>query len=94
MLTWLELSWEFDRPFCRADASEIELMVLKILVSSTNVAILQLSQRRKDDSHTKGIVMDRRLTHVALLMLLEAATTLLQKQSFVDIDWSNINQTI
>ena len=33
-LTLLDLSWKFDRSFCRDNASEIELMVLKILVSS------------------------------------------------------------
>ena len=38
--------------------------------------------------------MDRGWTPVALLMLLEAASTLLQERSFVDIDWSDMNRTI
>ena len=50
-LILLELSWKFDRSFCRADASEIELMVtclkpdiiysdgnFDILVEATNLA--------------------------------------------------------
>ena len=41
-LTLLELSWKFDRSLCRDNASDFELMVLKILVSSANVAILEL----------------------------------------------------
>lgn len=41
-LMLLKHFWKFDRSFCRADASDMELMVLKILVSSANVAILEL----------------------------------------------------
>ena len=38
--------------------------------------------------------MDRGWTPAALLMLVEAASTLLQERSFVDIGWSDMNRTI
>jgi hypothetical protein len=38
----VEPSSNFDRSLCRAAASEMELMVLKILVSLANVAIFEL----------------------------------------------------
>ena len=37
----VEFFSKFVRSFCRADASELELMVLKVLVASANVAILE-----------------------------------------------------
>ncbi|CAB3986323.1 Hypothetical predicted protein, partial [Paramuricea clavata] len=38
-----------------ADASEIELMVLKILVSSANIAILELNGPRMDPCGTPDV---------------------------------------
>ena len=58
-LTLLELSWKFDRSFCRDNASDFELIVLKILLSSANVAILSWSRHWIDDSHTEGTVVDQ-----------------------------------
>ena len=40
-LLLVEIFLKFVRSFCRADAPKLELMVLKILVSSANVAIFE-----------------------------------------------------
>ena len=58
-LTLLELSWKLDRSFCRDNASDFELIVLKILVSSANVTILSWSRHWIDDSHTERTVVDQ-----------------------------------
>lgn len=46
---------------------------------------LNWSQSLRDDSDIEGTIIDRGWTPVALPMLLEAASTLIQERSFVDI---------
>ncbi len=85
--TLTELSSKFERLFCRAEASELELMVLKILVSSANVAILELLSAFviQQEQHIVGS------TPVALLMLLGVVLKLIQERLFAGIDFSDKN---